>query len=164
MTKNELKWHLRFLRLASHIADWSKDPSTKCGSVIIRPNRTIASVGYNGFPRGCDDNEEFYNNREIKYARVVHGEVSAVLNCDVRPEGCTLYTWPPGLGPSCDRCATVIIQSGIKRVVFAQIPLHLPSVGFPERWAEQCKIGLQLYEEAGIEVIPISITEFEEHF
>jgi dCMP deaminase len=49
------KGHCRFLQLAEFIAGWSRDSSTHCGAVIVRPNRTIASVRYNGFPRGCDD-------------------------------------------------------------------------------------------------------------
>jgi dCMP deaminase len=49
------KWDARFLDLARHVATWSRDPSTQTGAVIVRPNRTIASVGYNGFPRDCND-------------------------------------------------------------------------------------------------------------
>ena len=52
------KWDRRFLALAEHVADWSKDPSTKTGAVIVRPDRTIASMGYNGFPRGMADTDD----------------------------------------------------------------------------------------------------------
>jgi len=47
-------WHDRFFAMADLVGSWSKDPSTKVGAVIIRPDRTIASVGYNGFPRGVE--------------------------------------------------------------------------------------------------------------
>lgn len=67
-----LKWDRRFLRLAQEVASWSKDPSTKTGAVIVRPDKTIAAIGYNGFPRGCDDAPELYAHRETKLSRVVH--------------------------------------------------------------------------------------------
>lgn len=107
-------WHGRFLSLAAHVASWSKDPSTKCGAVIVRPDRTIAGLGYNGFPRGFYDNPELLNSREEKYKRVIHAEVNALLHLAERPIGYVLYTWP--FLPCC-RCATQVIQSGIKGVV-----------------------------------------------
>jgi len=58
------KWHKRYVNLAEYIAQWSKDPSTKTGSVIVRPDNTIASVGYNGFPRGIEDKADLLYNRE----------------------------------------------------------------------------------------------------
>jgi dCMP deaminase len=107
-------WDRRFLSLAAHIAGWSKDPSTKCGAVIVRPNRTIVSLGYNGFPRGLYDDPEMLNNREEKYKRVVHAEMNALLHAGASTEGCTLYTWP---FPPCCKCATCVIQMGLTRVV-----------------------------------------------
>lgn len=107
-------WDGRFLSLAAHVAQWSKDPSTKCGAVIVRPNRTIASLGYNGFPRGVEDAGHLYSNREEKYKRIVHAEVNAILFASEPMRGYTLYTWP--FLPCC-RCATVVIQSGLTRVV-----------------------------------------------
>ena len=139
------KWDTRFLLMARHVAGWSKDPSTKCGAVIVRPDRTVASVGFNGFPRGCNDDPQLYLNRELKYQRVVHAEVNAVLNAHSRLDGCTLYTWPPGLAPTCDRCATVVIQSGISRIVYA----HQDNE-FTRRWSPD--VALALYQEAGVKV------------
>lgn len=118
MTQNETicrKWDERFLLLAQHIAQWSKDPSTKCGAVIVRPDRTIVSLGYNGFPRGMSDAPELYKNRVVKYRRVIHAEMNAILTAgaaDLRD--CCLYTWPI---PPCERCAAHILQTGIRRVV-----------------------------------------------
>src|SRR5262245_42608666 len=106
-------WHARFLSLAAHIAQWSKDPSTKCGAVIVRPNRTIVSVGYNGFPRGVEDTPYLLNDREEKYKRVVHAEMNAILFAGV-VKGYTLYTWP--FLPCC-HCATCVIQTGITSVI-----------------------------------------------
>ena len=108
------KWDRRFLKLAEHISEWSKDPSTKCGAVIVRPDRTIASVGYNGFPRGMSDALAFINNREVKYSRTVHAEMNALLSAAEPVKGCTLYTTP---FMPCERCAVHMIQAGITRIV-----------------------------------------------
>lgn len=155
---NELKWHIRFLLLAELVASWSKDPSTKCGAAIVRPNRTILSTGFNGFPQGCDDDSVIYANREEKYARVVHAETNAILFSSHRPDGCTIYTWPSGYGPSCDRCSTNIIQSGIKRVVH----VYDDKAEMNDRWKESCERGLTLYKQAGIEVLGIPYEVFLE--
>jgi dCMP deaminase len=142
------EWDLRFLGLASVVASWSKDPSTQCGAVIIRPDKTVASVGFNGFPKGCDDDPALYADRDLKYSRVVHAECNAILHAREPLQGYTIYTWPPGYGPSCDRCAAHIIQAGITRVVHKQTPSD-----FASRWKEAAERGLQMYEEAGVEVV-----------
>lgn len=142
MTIN-LDWDDRFLDLADHIADWSKDPSTKVGAVIVRPNRTIASVGYNGFPRGVDDDPKRLNNRPIKYAMTVHAEANAILSADGRLDGCSLYVTP--LHP-CSNCAALIIQAGITKVV-ARMPND------PAHWADSFDKAKIMFDEAGVEII-----------
>ena len=113
------KWDKRFLDMAQLVASWSKDPSTKVGAVIVRPNRTIASIGFNGFPQDMPDNESFYSNREEKYSRIIHAEINAQIFClDFSMKGYTLYTWP--LAP-CDRCCVQMIQCGITRIVAPKI-------------------------------------------
>ena len=144
MAERQEKWDHRFFDLAKVVAGWSKDPSTKVGSVIIRPDRTVASVGYNGFPRGTDDSEELYNDRAVKYERVVHAECNAILNAKEPLDGYTCYIWPL---PSCANCAATIIQSGIKSVIY---PLGHPTA---ERFKDSIAIGKQMFEEAGIDVI-----------
>lgn len=134
----ELKWDRRFLDMAKMVSGWSKDPSTKCGAVIVRPDLTVASVGYNGFPRGCDDSDEIYADRPLKLERVVHAELNAILSCYDRPVGYTIYTWPPSNGGSCARCAAHIVQAGIKRMV------HMAGSDFADgRWNESLIIGNQ---------------------
>ena len=59
------KWDKRFLEMAGLVASWSKDPSTKVGTIAVR-NRTVIAQGYNGFPRGINDDER-YDNRTVKY-------------------------------------------------------------------------------------------------
>ena len=72
------KWKRRFIELAKHISTWSKDPSTQVGAVIVRPDKTIASVGFNGFPRGVDDRPEKLADRPLKYQMIVHAEINAI--------------------------------------------------------------------------------------
>ena len=61
------KWDMRFIELAKHISLWSKDPSTKVGCVVVGEDREIRSTGFNGFPRGIDDDEDRLMDREKKY-------------------------------------------------------------------------------------------------
>lgn len=143
------KWNHRFLRLAAHIAAWSKDPSTKCGAVIVRPDKTIASTGFNGFPKGCNDEKELYNDRELKYARVIHAEQNAILHSSEKLNGYTIYVYPASKSGSCDRCAAHIIQAGIKEIVFY-------SGDFAEgRWREAEERAIQMYKEADVKMTPV---------
>ncbi len=110
------KWDLRFMELAKHYAGWSKDPSTQIGAVVVDSLNRQLGQGYNGFPRGVNDDPERYANREEKYPLVVHAELNAILNCTLSPRGATLYVYPL---PPCPECTKAIIQSGIKRVVIS---------------------------------------------
>lgn len=105
----------KYLTLAKSIAEiFSKDPSTKVGAVIVRPNNTVASVGYNGFPRGMNDDASLYANREFKVANIVHAEANAIVHAQGPLDGCTIYVWP--IMP-CPECMKLIIGSGITKVV-----------------------------------------------
>lgn len=143
------KWDQRFLEAAELVASWSKDPSTQCGAVVARPDMSIASWGFNGFPMGCSDDEEFYGDRDLKYDRVIHAEMNAILLSRESLHGYTMYTWPPGYGPSCARCSAHIIQAGISAVVFAK---EVEATVFAKRWKESSERGLQMYAEAGVRV------------
>lgn len=107
------KWSERFMALAEHVAEWSKDPNTKVGAVIVDDKKRVVSIGYNGFPRGVHDDDSRYQNREIKHLFVAHAERNAIDNAPHSVEGCTMYV--PLL--PCNECAKSIIQSGIKKVV-----------------------------------------------
>lgn len=150
-TIGQEKWDRRFIAVAELVSSWSKDPSTKCGAVIVRPDRTIASVGYNGFPRGCNDDPTLYANRDLKLSRVLHAEVNAVLHANEPLTGFTMYTHPAGVSPTCDRCATVVIEAGIERVVHE----FDDSREFSSRWAEAGKRALQMYAESHVEVVDL---------
>jgi dCMP deaminase len=106
-------WNKRFMDLAAHVAGWSKDPSKQVGAVIVNSNKHVLSMGYNGFPRGVDDNPGCYSNKPLKRLWISHAERNALDNAPTSVEGATLYST---LFP-CNECAKGIIQRGIARVV-----------------------------------------------
>jgi dCMP deaminase len=137
---NAQNWDIRFLELARFISDWSKDPSTKVGAVIVDRNKKIVSVGYNGFPTNIKDDERL-QDRDTKYKIIVHGEINAILSANKTVDDCTLYTFP---FEPCPRCAGLIIQSGIKKVV---APKNTNT-----RWEEDFILSRQLFKEANIDI------------
>jgi dCMP deaminase len=146
MTKQE-KWHRRYLGLAEYYAQFSKDPSTKVGAVLVKDNRVVG-LGYNGFPPGVNDSEERYNNRELKYKLVVHAEVNACISAGHRAKGSTLYVWPSfAIPPICNECCKVAITSGVKYIVgYVADETDERAI----RWKESITIAKMLCDEAGI--------------
>jgi dCMP deaminase len=109
------KWDLRFIEMAEHIAQWSKGPRTRVGAVVVRPDKSIASLGYNGPPRGFDDEAFLAMERSEQHKIVIHAEDNAVNQACFAENfaGYTIYvTHMP-----CKECAAKIIQAGIRRVV-----------------------------------------------
>lgn len=151
------KWDRRFMELAEFVSRWSRDPSTKCGAVIVRPDLSVASIGYNKFPRGMSDAPELYADRPTKLSRVIHAEMHALLNAHGESlRGATMYNWPPGWGPSCDRCAPHVIQAGITTIVNAggsMIKRGTVDEGYFSKWRESCLRAMDMYREAGVEVV-----------
>lgn len=136
------KWDRRFLALANHVSQWSKDPSTKVGCIIVGSDREIRSTGFNGFPRGIEDDERL-TIREQKYPIVCHAEENAIMHAariGVSLKGCIAYvTWPP-----CTRCARGLIQAGVEEVVFPA------EASIPERWMADFDISTGMMREAGV--------------
>jgi len=139
------KWQARFIDLAKEIASWSKDSGTQVGSVIVRPDRTICSVGFNGFPRGVKDSQEAIENRDAKLLRTIHAELNAILSSKESLVGYSLFVWP---FQPCANCAAAIIQSGITEV-YCPYNDHLAH----ERWSESFRAALQMFDEAGVRLI-----------
>lgn len=110
------KWDARFLALAEFVAQWSKGPRKRIGGAIVRPDRSIASLGYNGPPRGFDDAAFLAMSRDEQHAVVIHAEDNAIRQAAASEDlsQCTLYVSP--LLP-CANCAERIIEAGIRRVV-----------------------------------------------
>lgn len=121
MAKREgyLCWDDYFMSVALLSGKRSKDPNTQVGACIVNKNNVIESIGYNGLPKGCSD-DEFPWEKEgemlnTKYPFVVHAELNAILNAKGKDlSGCKIYV---ALFP-CNECAKAIIQSGISKVVY----------------------------------------------
>ena len=135
------KWSDRFMALAEHVAQWSKDPSTKVGAVITDDMKRVLGIGYNGFPRDVKDTDDRYNDRQTKYKFVVHAEANAILNCAPSERmKILIVTHPP-----CHECAKLIIQAGIKVVI-----TKLPSEDLALRYADSYATTEDMFNEAGI--------------
>ncbi|MBE28012.1 MAG: hypothetical protein CMB06_02745 [Euryarchaeota archaeon] len=138
-------WDQRFLNLAKHISEWSKDPSTQVGCVVVGPDREIRSTGFNGLPRGIEDNNERLNNREIKYPLICHAEENAIMHAariGISLKDCTAYvTWPP-----CTRCARSLIQAGVSTIIYPK------DIDIPDRWMEDFNLSLNMLKEAKINI------------
>ena len=138
------KWDDRYLQLAREVSTWSKDPSTQCGALLIGDSGQVLSQGYNGFPRGMDDDPKLYNERDIKYTRIVHAEMNAIYNASrsgISLKGSTAYVH--GL-PCCHECAKALIQVGVKRVVMGKANNI--------RWNDSCGDAMDFFKEAGVEI------------
>lgn len=139
---NVSKWDLRFLDLTKLISGWSKDPSTKVGAVIVDGDNRVVSIGYNGFPIGIDDDDDRLNNRELKYKMIIHAECNALMFANTNLVGYTMYTYP---FMPCPKCASMIIQSGITRVVSYENKIS--------RWENDFKISRELFHQSKIECL-----------
>jgi dCMP deaminase len=142
------KWQRRYLGLAAYISSWSKDPSTKTGAVIADRYNEIVSLGINGFPRGVKDAPHLLSHREKKYYRTIHAETNAIMSARGNTRGNTIFVWPM---PPCSKCATLIIQSGLSRVIS-----RAPSKDHLSRWEDDINIANEMFAEAGVEVLTVN--------
>ena len=118
------KWDERFWRLAAFVAQWSKDPKAKVGAVITSKKAGAIALGYNGFPSGVEDSAERLESTDIKLDMIIHAEQNALFIAGSAAEGGDFFVWGK---PICSRCAGLIIQAGISRVV-AEDPCQSPPV------------------------------------
>lgn len=114
-----ISWDEYFMGISLLSACRSKDPNTQVGACIVNSEKRIMSVGYNGLPTGCSDDEFPWerkgNDLDTKYPYVCHAELNAILNCrGANLAGSVIYV---ALFP-CNECAKAIIQSGIREVVY----------------------------------------------
>lgn len=141
-----ISWDEYFMGVAQLSGMRSKDPNTQVGACIVSGDNKILSMGYNGFPNGCSD-EDFPWEREggeldIKYPFVTHSELNAILNYRGGSlEGTKIYV---SLFP-CNECAKAIIQAGIKKVVYDSDKY----IGTPANRASK-----RMFDAAGVEYIP----------
>ena len=141
------KWDVRFMKIADlEVAQWSKDQSSRVGAVIVK-DRRIISTGYNGLPRGCNDNVPERHERPEKYEWFIHAEPNCIINAareGVSTLGADMYlNWYP-----CHICAGYVVQAGIKRIFCDQEPEWEH-----EKWGDGFKRAKTILEEGGVEVI-----------
>lgn len=136
------KWDIRFLQLAKTVASWSKDPSTQTGALIVRHDKSVVSLGFNGFAKSMVDDPELYANREEKYSRIIHCEVNALIQARQSVQGCTLYTWP---FMCCERCAVQMIQAGIARFIYPAATENALT-----RWGKSFEKTQNYFHESGV--------------
>ena len=143
-----------YLRQAVLISERSKDNSTKVGAIIIDPNGRVVSQGYNGFPRGCND-DYTYLSRKDKLHRTIHSEMNAVLFAQCDLADCTIYV---SLEP-CSQCMAVLAQVGIKKVVAyratnEQYEQWKSSFDMAKKIADEAEIDLDYRERTKCQTLP----------
>ena len=142
------KWDVRFMKMAYLIAEWTSCymEGRSIGAVIVKDKR-IMTTGYNGAPQGmktCKERGECLRRKmgipsgtraEVCYA--IHAEQNAILQAaklGISIDGATLYcTHQP-----CSVCAKMIVNAGIRRVLYEQ--------GYPDAFS------LEIFAEAGVQL------------
>lgn len=144
---NVLSWDSYFMSIAHLSALRSKDPNTQVGACIVNPQKRVVGVGYNGFPKGCNDDEFPWEREgdflETKYPYVVHAELNAILNSIQSLNDCTIYV---SLFP-CNECAKAIIQSGIKCVVYESDKYNGTDANVASK---------KMFRDAGVELVQLT--------
>ena len=147
-----LSWDEYFMGVAHLAAKRSKDPNTQVGCCIVGKDHKILSIGYNGFPRGCSDDEfpwvrESEDPYDNKYFYTTHSELNAILNYSGGSlEGSVLYVT---LFP-CNECAKAIIQSGIRTLIYDDNKYkNTPGVRASRRMFDAAGVQYRQYEHSG---------------
>lgn len=149
-----ITWDEYFMGVAMLSGMRSKDPSTQVGACIVSNDNKILSMGYNGFPKGCSDDEFPWAKEgeplENKYFYTTHSELNAILNYRGGSlEGAKLYV---SLFP-CNECAKAIIQAGIKTIVYdCDKYRDTPSVIASKRMLDAAGVRYYQYTRTGREI------------
>ena len=123
--KDYISWDEYFMGIALLSAMRSKDSNSQVGACIVSPENKILSLGYNGMPIGCNDDDMPWEREgdplETKYMYVCHAELNAILNsAHSNLKGARVYVT---LFP-CNECAKAIIQSGIQEIIYYSDKYH----------------------------------------
>lgn len=149
-----ITWDEYFMGVAQLAGMRSKDPSSQVGACIVSEDNKILSMGYNGFPIGCSDDDFPWAREgeelETKYLYVTHSELNAILNYRGGSlEGAKLYVT---LFP-CNECAKAIIQSGIKTIVYGNDKYaNTPAVIASKRMLDASGVRCYQYSPTGREI------------
>lgn len=141
-------WDERYLSLAKMVSEWSKDPKAKVGAVLLNGRHWPIAIGYNGFPAGVEDDIDKLEDQKLKLEMVVHAEQNVLISAGDRARSGTIYVYGK---PVCPRCAVLLIQAGVKRVIgIRPDPRKYPESDTHKKGA----ISLEMFEEAGVEFVP----------
>jgi dCMP deaminase len=136
--------------LARHVGGWSKDRSRQVGCIVVASDNSIRSIGFNGFPRGLNDDHDARHERPSKYLWTEHAERNAIYAAarnGISLAGCRMYLpWFP-----CVDCARAVVQAGIAELVCLE-----PDFTDPQ-WGDGFRVSIDLMSEAGL------IVRFTEH-
>ncbi|MBE7056522.1 MAG: dCMP deaminase family protein [Ruminococcaceae bacterium] len=150
-----IKWDEYFMGIAMLSAQRSKDPSTGVGACIVGCDNRILSLGYNGMPIGCSD-DDFPWDRDgepldTKYLYVCHAEFNAILNYNGGSlQGSRVYVT---LFP-CNECAKAIIQKGISEIIYAcDKYADTPSVIASKKMLDAAGVKYRMYEPIGRKIV-----------
>lgn len=144
-----LKWDEYFMGIALLSTERSKDPSTSVGACIVSQDNKILSVGYNGMPMGCSDDEYPWDRDgdplNTKYFYVCHAEMNAILNyTGTAMNGAKVYTT---LFP-CNECTKAMIQKGIKEIIYmCDKYAETDSVIASKRMLDSAGVKYRLYDK-----------------
>ena len=151
-----ISWDEYFMGVAFLSAQRSKDPSTQVGACIVSEDNKILSMGYNGLPIGCSDDEFPWEKTDetpdhCKYYYSTHSELNAILNYRGGSlDGTKLYVT---LFP-CNECAKACIQAGIKTIIYADDKYaDTPSVIASKRMLDAAGVKYHAYQYSGKEII-----------
>lgn len=146
-----ITWGEYFMGVAKLAAQRSKDPNTQVGACIVNSDNMILSVGYNGLPAGCSD-DDFPWAREgevydTKYAYVCHAELNAILNSgtsDLRGSKVYVSLFP------CEGCTKALIQKGVKEIIYESDKYHdMPATQAARRMLDAAGVKYTKYESSG---------------
>jgi dCMP deaminase len=145
-----MNWPEYFFKLAEVAASKSKDRSTKVGCVIVGPDNEVRSMGFNGFPRGIDDDIDERHERPIKYSYTEHSERNALYNAcrvGIPLNGCRLYAnWL-----LCIECARGVIQAGIVEIIIDARDEEAKREKW-KSWKDDFDFAENLLNEAGLKI------------
>ncbi len=143
------RWDYKFMNLVEHISSWSKDQSTKVGTIVVNDRNKVLSMGYNGIPIGVDDRILSRQERPEKYLWYEHAERNAIYSAaeeGISLKGSKLYcNYLP-----CPDCSRAIIQSGINEVIYQH---EDPNSGkTSDRWQHAKQVSKKMLTEARVRI------------
>lgn len=151
MKRERVNWDVLWLTSAFMFSQRSVDPNTQHGCVFVDDNNCFISMGYNSFPRDCQD-DKLPLTRPEKYEHIVHSEANAIINAKRSLEGATAYI----TGFPCPRCFSMMLNAGIKKIIYGPVGSHqiretdikaVNDMNISEKTGDKFKIEIRKYSD-----------------